>query len=247
MRQDLDADDGFDPRNTPPLNPLPPVVWLLTLPMIALELVLSLADRGLIGGAGAVGWRAQALSRLAFSPDDWRQALEFGTLDGAGALRLISYPFVHGSSGHALFAVVLLLALGKFVGEVFRFWAVLAVFAAASAAGALAMAAVPGLHQAHYGAYAPVYGLIGAFTWLIWMRLAGSGMSQYRAFTMIGFLLVAQLIFGVVTTVLNIGQGLLGVDWSWIADLAGFGVGFAVSSVVSPGGFSRVLARMRAR
>ena len=247
MPRDFDADHVTDPRNTPPLNPLPPVVWLLALPMIGLELVLSLADRGLVGGAAAVGWRAQALSRLAFSPDFWRQELANATLDAGGLWRLVSYPFVHGSAGHALFAVVLLLALGKFVAEVFRFWAVLVVFAVASVAGALAMAAVPAVHQALYGAYAGVYGLIGAFTWLVWMRLAGSGVSQFRAFTMIGILLVGQLIFGVLTTVLNIGQGFLGVDWSWIADLAGFGAGFVVSFAVSPGGWARVLARVRAR
>ena len=247
MPRDFDADAVADPRNTPPLNPLPPVVWLLALPMIGLELVLSLADRGLVGGVAAVGWRAQALSRLAFSPDFWRQALANATLDAGGLLRLVSYPFVHGSAGHALFAVVLLLALGKFVGEVFRWWAVLVVFAAGAAAGALAMAAVPAVHQALYGAFAGVYGLIGAFTLLIWMRLAGSGVSQFRAFTMIGILLVGQLIFGVMTTVLNLGQGFLGVDWSWIADLAGFGAGFVASFLVSPGGWARVLARVRAR
>lgn len=247
MPRDFQGEEPKDPRNSPPLNPLPPVVWLLALPMVGLELVLSLADRGLVGGAGGVGWRSQALSRLAFSPDYWRQALEAGALDAAGLLRLVSYPFVHGSAGHALFAVVLLLALGKFVAEVFRLWAVLVVFFVASVAGALAMAAVPAVHQALYGAYAGVYGLIGAFTYLVWMRLAGTGVSQYRAFTMIGILLVGQLIFGVLTTVLNLGQGLLGVDWSWIADLAGFGAGFVVSFLVSPGGWARVLARVRSR
>lgn len=246
MARDFQEQPG-DPRNTPPINPLPPVVWLLALPMIGLELVLSLADRGLVGGAGAVGWRVQMLSRLAFSPDYLRQSLASATLDAEGVLRLVSYPFVHASAGHALFGVVLLLALGKFVAEVFRFWAVLAVFFVAAAAGALAMAAVPAVHQALYGAFAGVYGLIGAFTYLVWTRLAGTGVSQYRAFAMIGILLVGQLIFGVVTTVLNLGQDMLGVDWSWIADLAGFGAGFVASFVVSPGGWARVLARVRAR
>lgn len=247
MAKDFQGEEPMDPRNAPPINPLPVVVWLLALPMIGLELVLSLADRGLIGGAGGIGWRAQALSRLAFSPDYWRQSLEVGTLDAEGLLRLVSYAFVHGSTSHALFGVVLLLALGKFVGEVFRFWAVLAVFVAATVAGALAMAAVPAVHQALFGAFAGVYGLIGAFTFLIWMKLAGTGVSQYRAFSLIGFLLVAQLIFGVVTSVLNVGQGFLAVDWSWIADLAGFGAGFAVSFLVSPGGWARVLERVRSR
>ena len=44
-----------------PINPLPPVVWLLVLPMIGVELVLSLAEAGMIGGRAAIGWRVAAL------------------------------------------------------------------------------------------------------------------------------------------------------------------------------------------
>ena len=40
-----------------------------------------------------------------------------------GLPRLVTYPLVHGSFTHALFAVVMLLALGKMVGEIFRWWA----------------------------------------------------------------------------------------------------------------------------
>ena len=38
-----------------PLNPLPPVIWLLTLPVIASEAVFALGGAGLIGGAEGVG------------------------------------------------------------------------------------------------------------------------------------------------------------------------------------------------
>ncbi len=36
--------------NAPPLNPLPVVVWILALPIIAMELVVNLAEHGWIGG-----------------------------------------------------------------------------------------------------------------------------------------------------------------------------------------------------
>ena len=48
---------------------------------------------------------------------------------------------MHGSFTHALFVVVILLALGKMVGEVFRWWAVLVVFFGAAVVGALAYTA----------------------------------------------------------------------------------------------------------
>jgi membrane associated rhomboid family serine protease len=58
-----------------------------------------------------------------------------------------------------------------------------------------------------------------------------------RAFTLIGFLMGIQLVFG-----LLFGGGL-----DWVADLAGFVAGFALSFVVAPGGVSQILARMRQR
>jgi membrane associated rhomboid family serine protease len=103
--------------------------------------------------------------------------------------------------------------------------------------------------QPLYGAYAGVYGLIGAFSFLIWVRLAGTGVNQLRAFTMIGGLMLIQLIFGLFFTLMPMivpsMQG--GHDWSWAADLPGFATGFLMSFVVSPGGFERALARIRQR
>jgi hypothetical protein len=46
-----------------PLNPLPVVVWVLALPMIAMEIVLGLGASGLVGGPQAVGWRTSIRPR----------------------------------------------------------------------------------------------------------------------------------------------------------------------------------------
>ena len=98
-------------------------------------------------------------------------------------MRLVTYPFVHFNFTHALFVVVILLALGKMVGEVFRWWAVLVVFFGAAIAGALAYTLVPGLQAPLIGGYPAVYGLIGAFTFLLWVNLAAVGANKYRAFS----------------------------------------------------------------
>ncbi|MDR5653679.1 rhomboid family intramembrane serine protease [Ruixingdingia sedimenti] len=223
--------------NAAPFNPLPPVVWLLALPMIAMEIVLSLAERGLVGGAGGVGWRMQAVERFAFSPDILVWMWGRGDFPAEHLMRFVTYPFVHAGFTHALFVVVFLLALGKMVGEVFRPWAVGLVFLGAAVAGAAAYTVLGGMGQVLIGGYPAVYGLIGAFTFLLWMRLAGAGAARYRAFSLIGVIMAIQLLFGL------LGGG--GRDW--IADLAGFATGFALSFVVSPGGVARVRARLRQR
>lgn len=226
-----------DNLNAPPLNPLPMVVWVLALPIIAMEIVLSLASGGFIGGTEAIGWRIAAVQQFAYAPEFMRQMIAESRypIDGLG--RLVTYPLIHGNMTHAVFVVVMLLALGKMVGEVFRWWAVMAVFFGASVAGALAYAVVPMTTAPLIGGYPAVYGLIGAFTFLIWVRLAAVGANQNRAFLMIGFLLATQLIFGLV-----FGGGL-----DWIADLAGFCTGFLLSFVVSPGGWSHLRDRLRQR
>jgi len=86
-----------------------------------------------------------------------------------------------------------------------------------------------------FGAYPGTYGLIGAFTFLLWVKLADVGANTMRAFTFIGFLLAVQLVFGI----------LFGAGNDWIADVAGFVAGFLLSFVVSPGGWARVMAKLR--
>lgn len=223
--------------NAAPFNPLPWIVWALALPMIAMELVMNLAEREIFTGPAGIGWRMQAVQDYSVA----RNVMEYLWANRVWdeiAVRAFAYPFVHAGFTHALFAVVLLLALGKMVGEVFRWWAVAVVFFGAALSGAAAFVVlVPHDAFALIGAYPGVYGLIGAFTFLLWVRLIGTGGNRYRAFTLIGMLLLVQLLFGV----------LFGGGYEWIADVAGFGAGFGLSFVVSPGGWGRVMERLRQR
>ncbi len=223
--------------NAPPINPLPPVVWLLALPVIAMEVAVSAGAAGFVGGATGIGWRLDAVQRFAFSPEYLRRMVEAGLWPWDGLMRLISYPLVHVTTTQAVFVIVFLLALGKFVGEVFRWWAVLAVVFGAAVTAALVYAAVPVVTAPLVGGYPPVYGLIGAFTFILWTNLGRTGGNQMRAFSLIGMLLAVQLVFGL----------LFGGGTEWIADLAGFGAGFALSILVCPGGWARMMAKLRAR
>ncbi|MBZ4690261.1 MAG: Rhomboid family protein [Cereibacter sp.] len=223
--------------NAAPLNPLPVAVWLLALPIAAMELLSSAGATGLLSDPAAIGWRLEAVGRLGFRPAAMREMIATGYFPWRELLRLVSYPLVHASFTHALMAVVILLALGKMVGEVFRTWAMVLVFLGSALVGALAYAMVPGLSTPLIGAYPAVYGLIGAFTFLLWVNLAAKGANQYRAFSLIGLLLGIQLLFGL----------LFGGGYEWVADLAGFATGFVLSFVVSPGGWARVKAKLRRR
>jgi membrane associated rhomboid family serine protease len=223
--------------NAPPLNPLPPIVWIVALPIIAMELVLSAGQYGIAGGPDAIGWRSVAVQNLAFSPEMMRYFLESGRYPLDGMHRLVSYPLVHGNFTHAMFVIVIFAALGKMVGEVFRWWAVAILLLASTIMGALAYTLVPDLRAPLLGGYPPVYGLIGAFTFLMLTRLRSNGGNQLGAFQLIGFLLGFQLLFGAI----------FGGGWEWVADLAGFITGFALSFVISPGGWTRLRDRIRQR
>lgn len=226
--------DGYDAS---PMNPVPLVVWIVVLPLVAMELVLSASGAGLVGGPMGIGWRQDALQRFALAPQALGQMVESGRWNADYAMRLVTYPFVHAALTHALFAGVFILALGKFVAEVFRPWAFLVIFFSAAIVGGLAYSVVPGIHLALYGGYPAAYGLIGAFTFILWARLGALQANRARAFTMIGALLGIQLLFGL----------LFGGNFDWIADVAGFATGFLLSFVVAPGGPAHLLSKLRQR
>lgn len=223
--------------NAPPVNPLPPIVVVLALVIFGVELAVDLGKAGYVGGPDAIGWRLALIRKFAFSGDvlDWMIARRHAPLDQLW--RFVTYPFLSISFTQMLFVVVFLLALGKAVGEVFRPWAVLLVFFASAIIGALAYGLLLDDPRPLIGGFPAVYGLIGAFTFLLWVNLAATGANKYRAFTLIGFLLFIQLVFSL----------LFGGRNDWVADFAGFLTGFGLSFIVSPGGWQRALQQLRRR
>lgn len=221
--------------NPPAVNPLPPVVAALFLVLMGIEIVFLLGNRGIIGGPEAVGWRLAAIQTYAFSGDIFDWMWQNNRWPREHLVRFVSYPFVHASFTHALFAGVILLAMGKMVAEVFGAVPMLIIFVLSGIGGALAYAVFLNDPIPLIGAFPPVYGLIGAFTFMLWRSLASVGANQTRAFTLIGFLMGFQLLFGL----------LFGVHNDWVGDLAGFATGFALSFLLSPGGWSRMRNRIR--
>jgi membrane associated rhomboid family serine protease len=226
-------------RKVQALNPVPWIVWVVVLPIAGAELAFQLQALGLINtGPAVMAWRQQLYQLVVLLPDLARLQWETGGHPANELYRLVAYPLVHASFSDALFPSVLLLALGKKVGEEFSPLGFAVIVLASTLCGGLAYSfLVPGLTAPLFGAYPVVYGLIGALTYLLFTELDQSGGNRLWAFRLISFLLVAQLIFAVV----------IGTSWTWVAELGGFVAGFALSFAVGPGGFRRLRARMRQR
>ncbi len=228
--------------NESPLNPLPAAVWLLAMPIIASEAVFGLGRVGMIGGAEGVGLRLTAVQMTAFAPEMIQRMWNIGVVDWGQLYRLLTYSFVHTSLTHALFVLAFTLALGNLVARQFRPWAVIALYLGSAIGGALVytigMTLLAGRPAPLIGGYPAVYGLVGAFTFLLWARLAAENENRIRAFSLIGMLLLFQLVFGMVFG---------GAGYGWIAELAGFGVGFGLSFLLVDGGLARVLRQLRQR
>jgi membrane associated rhomboid family serine protease len=223
------------PEHQSPVNPLPSVVVALFLVFSGVEIVFQLGARGLIGGPTALGWRVGALQEYAFSADIFGWMVENGRWPPEQLARLLTYLFIHGNFTQAAVTMVMLLALGKMVGERFSALATLALFIISGVVGALIFGLMAGEGQWLFGAMPGVYGWIGGFTFLLWTRLGAIGESQLRAFALIGFLIAIQLIFGL----------LFGGNKDWIADVCGFVTGFLLSFVLVPGGWQRVRDKIR--
>ena len=229
--------DSHDPDFEPPFNKLPFVVVILFLIMAGIEVALSAGEAGLVGGPSAIGWRLGLVRDWGFSGDLFDAMLAQGYFPPEHLARFITYPFIHLSFTHALIAIVLMLALGKLCAEVMGQFAMLALFVCSGIGGALIYALVLNDPVWLVGAYAPVYGLIGGYSFLLWRKLAASGGRQVEAFTLIAMLMALQLVWSLFAS----------VGYGWVAELSGFACGFVLSFLFAPGEWARILQKLRQR
>lgn len=226
-----------------PLNKIPPVVMALTALIIGLECVFQLANAGMIGGPRGVGWRLEAVRDYGFSAEVLDRILVHHDYSFDMLRRFVTYPFINMQLTQVAFCAGLTLALGKFAGEFYGNIRVLFLYLFTSTVGALAYGLLTTGTYPLIGGFTPVYGLIGAYTYVLWLRLGQAGDNQLMAFRLIGVLLLIQLIYGIVF-------GLIAETPpapTWIAELAGFFAGFAISVLLAPGGWTAFLHRMRQR
>jgi membrane associated rhomboid family serine protease len=216
--------------NAPPINPLPLVVIFLTCLIGGAEVIFSAAEAGFLGGQDAIGWRVAAVQQYAFSDTlfDWMRVNGLYSMENM--TRFATYLFIHQSFMHSLFALVFVLAIGKFVAEIMNPFAVLLVFFASGALGAAVYSIALDEQFALIGAYPAVYGLIGAFTWLRFSSLQDAGENGLQAFNLIIFFMTIAIIY----------KFLFGGTNEWLAELVGFAVGFVLSIALGPDGKRRL-------
>ncbi len=218
-----------------PLNPLPAVIWVLAAALALPELAFLIG--GGLGGGSPEVMRVNAIQMTAWIPG---LALNgpLATLPFEQLYRLLAYAFVSASATGTLFMLAFTLALGKAISGVFSQWAVATIFVVSAIGGAVVytiFAALPGQPRlALVGGFPAAYGLIGAFTWLLWMRLRASGDNPARAFVLIGVLILFQLTFAALYRSL---------PSDLVAEFAGFAIGFFLSFLVAPGGWQRLRHR----
>ena len=108
--------------------------------------------------------------------------LETGQTPPELMVRFVSYLFLHASFSHGLFAMVILLAMGKIVSEALGAVAFVTIFFLSGIMGAVAFGLIsddPWL----IGAFPSVYGLIGGFTFCCgcgWGRRARTSTERFR-------------------------------------------------------------------
>jgi len=217
----------FNPdADVSPINPLPKSVILLLCLVAGVEVVLQLGARGMIGGPTAIGWRLDWARSFGFYDPafEWMRANASYPMEHM--IRFVSYAFIHSNFTHIIFVLLFIAVFGKFVAELCGDIAVLTIFIASAVFGALTYGLVFNEDFLLLGAYPAVYGLLGAFTWVQFQIRRSEGESGARAFQLIGFFMALQLVYRVFFVNTN----------DWLADLAGFAMGFGLAVLFAPGG-----------
>ena len=178
-----------------------------------------------------------------FSPNVLDRVLVAGDYSFDMLIRFVTYPFINMALTQVAFCAALTLALGKFTAEYYGSVKVAVLYFLTAIIGAIAYGLLVDGQYPLLGGFTPVYGLIGAYTYALWLRLGRAGESQILAFRLIGFLLLLQLAFGIVSGFLYAAPP----PPTWIAELSGFIAGFMLSVLLAPGGWSTFLGRMRQR
>ncbi|MEL6549491.1 MAG: rhomboid family intramembrane serine protease [Pseudomonadota bacterium] len=223
-----------DPQEVPsPINNVPPAILALTALVIGIEILFLAGTRGIIGGPQAEAWRVLAVTDFGFAPRLWAFMGETGQWSFDGVARVVSYAFLNQSFVSAVFACVFILAFGKFVGDVIGGARALLIYLVSAAGAAVLYGTVFPDQGVLVGSFPGAYGLLGAYTFILFLSLEHANENKLQAFRLVGVLAALQLVFGVIFA---------GPPW-WLADLGGAGIGFLTAAAMAPGGLLRWIRR----
>mgnify|MGYP003334777884 FL=1 len=224
-----------EPQNQPIFNEMPSVIMALFLMIVGIEGFLVLGEQGILGNGYGLGLRYGLINQFGLFPAALNTQIETGVFSCFELKRYISFTFIHGSSVGMAISCALLLAMGKFVGSVFKNVATLIVFIGSAIGGAMIYSLLVPNGPILFGMFTGVYGLLGAHAFLRWVAFRAAKQPSLQAFSLVGFLVVIQIVFAFS----------LGNTWVWVAELSGAIIGFLICFFVAPVGFQRILQVIR--
>ncbi|MEO0486191.1 MAG: rhomboid family intramembrane serine protease [Pseudomonadota bacterium] len=216
-----------------PVNSVPAPVLALAAFVFGIEVLFWLGSRGVLGGDAGIALRVTAFEDYGFAPRLWAFMVQNGAWSFDGLQRFVTYAFVNVSFLSTTLSCVFILAFGKFVGEVMGGARALVIFVVATVGAALVYGSVFPDQSLLYGAFPGAYGLLGAYTYILFLILDGADENRMQAFRLVGILAGLQLVFGI----------LFGGPPHWAADIAGAAIGFLTAAALGPGGIARLLRR----
>ncbi len=194
-----------------------------------------MASVGVLVEGFDASWRFLAIERYGMNKNLVSWMRETQDYSAKHLVRFITFSFLHVSFMQAAIACALFLAMDKMVGSVFSAPAVLLFFFVPAVLGALVYCLISPEAGWLFGVFPSIYGLIGAYMFLLWVSLKAQQARAGKAFNMVVMLIGIQLVFGI----------LLSGRLLWIADLAGFIGGFILSVLLLPGGLARLAQALR--
>lgn len=195
---------------------MPPSIAGLAIIMVGLELIFTAGSSGLFDGSDTAEWRKTAILDYGFFGPILEYQIANGVLFARETMRLVTFPLIHLSFTHMLISVVLLLALGKLVGQFLSDVAIVGVFFLSAALGAAAFGTVLGSDVPLVGSLTGLFGLLGT---LAAMTVPRPKSTLFK---------VATVVPGALVFVAVVSNLVFGSLAAWPADVAAYLVGIAL-------------------
>lgn len=211
-------------RPAPPPPPRRPLGFRTLVGLIVLtalpELLLILADQGLIGSAR---WRPLAWQYGGFWAGllhGWRPNFE-----AQPVTMFVSYGFLHAGPGHMLGNVLTLIVIGPPLADRFGGRGLAAIWLASILGGAAVFGLLSQSAAPMVGASGAVFGLAGAWTWMLGHDLRATGRAPLRVAGQLSGIMV--VLVGLNAAMWWLQNGLL----AWETHLGGYLAGFAMAAL----------------
>ena len=201
------------PPPRPGHGPMPRALLALAVVIALIEIVLSLADAGVV-------FDHTLRSRVLIAGAFWASLLHGDTpLYAAQPVTMfLSHAFLHGSLLHMAMNVTILLALGRFTADHYGARVVLPVFALGAIGGGAVYGLIADGALPMVGASGAVFAFLGLWIAWDWRRHRQAGTSTGPVLRRVGVLVLINVV-----TMIGL-KGML----AWEAHLGGFLVGLAV-------------------